>query len=539
MILSQTDRDTKRSHRGQHHLHLFHHIIHSQHYTSHSLSSSNIDSTNSHTMRPSFLSRLRNFEGKPTLANENRTHFRDEEWTPIRKKVIIQIAAGGIAFILWFLACLSYLYGTLYLSPSRHAAFHILTVDYDGGAVGQALAIAYSQLKGPTFFTLDFRTPAQYPSEADVYQSVWRGDHWGSIVAKNGASERLSAALQGGVAATSYNPANALHYVWDQQYYTAFANSIVQGHMNQLIAATRLVYNKINGTQALRTMNATDPAALQALLNPIEASATNIHPTTFGTAIFFNTVSMAMPILQQFFFLLVLNGVLGAHSLYQKMTVLSSMRLRRVAGLLFTFGAALCQASYYWSFREDWDVNGNQFALTWMTIWLLMHIHLLVLDSVSAIAPLPVMPFVVLLWVLLNIASVATPLELQAGFYQWGIVLPGHEAYSILVTIWTGGAHNRLYRALPILFGWWVLTNVTTTLTHFRSCHLAYKLEEEQGADKKDIEDGMEERHDSMTGEMVWSRSGTRMTRQQSIREAAIERREVYGPSIPPFEWEL
>jgi hypothetical protein len=480
-------------------------------------------------MRPSFLSRLRNFEGRPTLANENRTHFRDEKWTGIRKKVIIQIAAGGIAFILWFLACLSYLYGTIYLSPGRHAAFHILTVDYDGGAVGQALAIAYSQLQGPSFFTLDFHTPEQHPTEADIYQSVRSGDYWGSVIAKEGASERLSAALQGGEAAASYNPANALHYVWDQQYYTAFANSVVQSHMTQLVAATRLAYNKINGTQALRSVNQTDLAALQALLNPIQATVTNIHPTAFGSAMFFNTVSMAMPVLQQFFFLLVLNGVLGAHSLYKKMTVLSSMRLRRVAGIVFTFGAALCQTAYYWAFREDWDVNGNQFVLTWMTIWLPMHIHLLVLDSISTIAPLPVMPFVVLLWVLLNIASAATPLELQAGFYHWGIVLPGHEAYSVLVTIWTDGAHNRLYRALPILLAWWILTNITTTVTHFRACHLAFKLEEEQGADNKDIEAGLEER----------SRTGTRMGRHRSVREAALDRREIYGPSIPPFEWEV
>jgi hypothetical protein len=489
-------------------------------------------------MIPSFLTRLRKFEGKPTLANENRTHFRDEEWTGIRKKVVIQIAAGGLAFMLWFLACLSYLYGTTYLSPQRHEAFHVLAVDYDGGVVGQALKVAYSQLKGQTFFTLEFRSPEQYPTEADMYQAVWRGDYWGSIAATEGASARLSTALQGGHTAAFYNPAHALHYVWDQQYYTAFANSVVQSHMTQLVAATRLAYNKINGTQASRIVNDTESAAVQALLNPIQATATNIHPTAFGSAMFFNTVSMAMPVLQQFFFLLVLNGVLGAHSLYKKMTVLSSMRLRRIAGILFTFCAALCQTGYYWAFREDWVVNGNQFVLTWMTLWLLMHIHLLVLDSISTVAPLPVMPFIVLLWILLNIAAVATPLELQASFYHWGIALPSHEAYSVLVTIWTGGAHNRLYRALPVLFVWWILTNITTTLTHFRACHLAYKMDREQGAEPKDIEAGRmseEEHEDEMSRQNTMSRTTTGMTTQRMVEDIALERREVYGPSIPPF----
>jgi hypothetical protein len=489
----------------------------------------------------SFINRLRKFEGKPTLANENRTHFRDQEWMIIRKKALLQITAGGIAFMLWFLACLSYLYGTLYLSPGRHAAFHILAVNYDEGVVGQAMQAAYSQLKGPGFFTLEFCSPEAYPTEDEIYQAVWRGDYWASIAVTAGASERLSAALQGGEAAATYDPAAALHYVWDQQYYTTFANSVVLGHMNQLIAATRLAYNRINGTQASRSMNETDQTAVQVLLNPIEATSTTIHPAAFGTVLFMSSVSMAMPVLQQFFFLLVLNGVLGAHNLYKKMTVLSSMRLRRFAGILFTFGAALCQSGYYWAFRENWDVNGTQFVLTWMTIWLLMHIHLLVLDSISTVVPLPVMPFVILLWILLNIASTISPLELQAGFYQWSIVLPSHEAYSILVTIWTGGAHNRLYRALPILFAWWILANMTTSLTHIRACHLAYKLDREQGTGssaQEDVETGFstaEDKEDSLSRGNTILRTTTQNTRQRTVEEAALERREVYGPGIPPF----
>jgi hypothetical protein len=497
---------------------------------------------------PKSLQRLREFEGKPTLANENRTHFRHKQWRGIRKKVIIQITAGGVAFMIWFLVCLSYMFGALYKSPSRHHALHVVAVDYDDGVIGQAVQAAYAELKGPGFFTLEFHSTEQYPTEADMYQAVWRGDYWGSIAITKDASERLSAALQGGEASASYDPAEALHYVWDQQYYTAFVNAGIKAHMLQLVAATRLAYNKINGTQASSIVDETDPNAIQVLLNPIQATETNIHPATFGTAVFLNTISMAMPVLQQFFFLLVLNGVLAAHSLYRKMTVLSSMRFRRISGIIFTFGASLCQAGYYWAFKEDWSVNGTQFVLTWMTIWLLMHIHLLVLDSISTIAPLPVMPFVVLLWVLLNITSAVCPLELQAGFFYWGIILPGNEAYSVLVTIWTGGAHNRLYRALPVLFAWWILTNVTTSLTHIRACHLAYKMDRDLGtanASEEDLEGAQtpEEKREEEEEQQIepasrrntMSRTTTKITRQRTMDQVSIGRREVYGPSIPPF----
>jgi hypothetical protein len=483
------------------------------------------------------------FRSKPTLADENRTHFRDQQWQGVRVKVIRATAVGGIAFMLWFLACISYIYGSLYMSPSRHSAFKVLAVDYDGGVIGQAMEAAYEQLKGPGFFTLEYHTAEEYPTTEDMYNAVWQGDYWAAISVSEGASSRLSTALQGGYAATSYNATNAMHYIWNQQYYTTFANSVVQSHMTQLIAATRLAYNNLNSTSLSSNLNTISPAALAALLNPIQATSTNIMPATFGTSTLLNTVSMAMPILQQFFFLLVLNGVLAANQIYKKMTIRSSLVYRRAAGLLFTFGAALCQAGYYWAFSENWSVSGSQFVLTWLTVWLLMHIHLLILDSISTLAPLPVMPFVVILWVLLNVSSTSSPLEAQAGFYHWMVALPSHEAYSILVTVWTGGSHNRLYRALPILFSWWVTANVTTSLTHIRACHLAFKMDlelvrDEGGGEEKDVEvvgTRMGEEREPVSELDMVTRTNTQMTRQRTVEQIALERRQVYGPSIPPF----
>ena len=495
---------------------------------------------------------LRQFQQKPSLANENRTHFWHEHWRGTRSKIIIHTALGGIAFLVWFIVCLSYLYGALYLSPSRHAALKVLAVDYDEGVVGQAMHAAYEKLRGPGYFTLVYRSPQDYPTEQDMFQAVWDGDYWAAISVTKGASERLAAALQGGQAAVTYNPANALHYIWDQQHYTTFATSVILNHMTQLVASSRLAYNRINGTQASRTLDTNDTAAIQALLNPISATATNIMSAQFGTVFFLNAVSFAMCILQQFFFLLALNSVATEHQLYRKMTVWSSITFRRAAGLIFSFGAALCQTGYYWAFRENWDVNGNQFVLTWMTLWLLMHIHLLILDSISTVAPLIVMPFFLLFWIMLNISSSISPMELQAGFYHWGVALPSYAAYSVLVTIWTGGAHNRLYRALPILFSWWTLANLTTTLAHFRACHVAFKPAPEQ-LSKRDEEAGVAaaavvddddetnqlSRRVTMDSTMTDTDTDTDTESQITTTElATLEQRRVYASSpLRSYEW--
>ncbi|KAF2677160.1 hypothetical protein K458DRAFT_424188 [Lentithecium fluviatile CBS 122367] len=488
---------------------------------------------------------VRRLFSKPTLSNANRTSLVNDQWKGIRPKMFAQTAAGGIAFMLWFLACCSYLFGTLYLSPNRHDSFHVLAVDYDGGAIGEAMAAAYKQLQGDGFFKLIVHSPEEFPTEQDMYQAVWKGDYWGAIAATEGASNRLSAAIQGGDAAATYDPAHALHYVWNQDRYTAFSNSIIGSGMQTLVGATRVAYGKMNGTQAAQFLNTTDSAAVQALLNPISATATNIQPTTFGAIILLNTVAMAMPIMQQFFFLLVLNGVAAQHKLYTKMSVLSSLLFRRFSGVLFALGASLCQTGFFWAFRESWAVNGNQFVLTWMTFWLLMHIHLLILDSISTVAPLPVMPFVVLLWVFLNLASTLSPIEVQAGFYHWGYALPSYNAYSVLVTVWSSGADNRLYRALPVLFSWWLLANMTTSATHVRACHLAAKFAQEEDVElmpKKDEEVGGNAGHaeagaearPAMSGETTVGRVNS-LERVRTVEEMAMERRIVYGPSVPPF----
>ncbi|KAF1993651.1 hypothetical protein P154DRAFT_527591 [Amniculicola lignicola CBS 123094] len=484
---------------------------------------------------------LRRFREKPTLTNTNRTPFYDESWKGIRTKFILQTTAGGVAFMLWFLACCCYMYGTLHGSTGRHAAVHVLAVDYDGGAVGEALQAAYQKLRGPGMVTLRFHTAEDYPTEEDMYRAVWEGKYWAAIAATEGASDRLAAALQGGEASESYNPADALHYIWNQQYYTTFANMVVQSGVSQLVVGSRVAFDKINGTQATLQTNTSDPAAIQALLNPILATARNIKVAAFGDVILLNTISIAIPIMIQFFFLLVLNGTSLQHQLYNKMTIRSSLLARRVAGLLFTLGAALCQTGYFWAFKEDWEVNGNQFAMTWMLYWLLMHIHLLILDSISTIAPLPVMPFVLLFWVFLNIASTLSPLELQPGFYHWSVALPSLNAYSILMTIWSGGAHNRLYRAFPILFSWWVVANITTSITHWRAAHLAYKMEHDQETAQKkandeeaavEVEGGTES---SLSRKPTLFRLQMGLERQRTVEQAALEQRKVYGPSIPPL----
>jgi hypothetical protein len=298
--------------------------------------------------------------------------------------------------------------------------------------------------------------------------------------------------------------------------------------MQTLIGATRSTYNALHGTQAARIVNSTSPAAIQALLTPLAATETNIQPlTTFGAGVLLNTVGTVTPILAQFFFLLALNGACATHSLYTTLSPKSSFLYRRTATLLYTFGAALAQTGYTWAFRESWAVNGYQFVLTWMAYWLLMYAHLLFLDTVMTIAPMPMMPFVVLAWIFTNIASTLSPLELQAGFFKGSYALPGMNGYEVLMTVWTGGARNRLYRNLPVLFGWVIVGTVTVAWAHWRACGKAEGLKELEKDEDEEKKMGME---DSGVGIAI---SAATTVGREEVEEEELRQRDIYGAPLP------
>lgn len=105
--------------------------------------------------------------------------------------------------------------------------------------------------------------------------------------------------------------------------------------------------------------------------------------------------------------------------------------------------SALCMSGFIWAFRENWNVNENQFVLTWMALRRLMQInnqlcsHLL--DSAAGNVS------VLICWILLNVSSNAMPFNLNPDFYHWAYALPTYEAYSSfsrtfcrVIVFWSG-----------------------------------------------------------------------------------------------------
>lgn len=453
-------------------------------------------------------------------------------WRDRKKKFFLVMAIVFIALQILFIGVMAYLYGSIWRSSIRFHRFNILFLDFDGGVVGQALKQAYQQLKAPTFPSLVLQSINDYPSPEAALAAVRNGKWWAAVYSNSGASARLAAALQGGTAAQKYDPSQALTYIWNEVRYPPFSDEAFQANFEKLAPATRMAYYNLNGSAVMRSIDTMDASALQTLFNPVGISNINIMPTTQGTKLFYNTVSMVMPMLQQFFFLLILNGISHELQLYSKLPVHVSGLVRLGLSIAYDLIAALCATGYIWGYREDWDVNGNQFVLTWMVLWLLNHIHFVVLDTVTAFLPLPAIPFVLLTYIILNITASISPFEVNPDFYKWGYALPANEAYTALTNIWSSGSVPEMYRSLPILFSWWVVGLSTATYGHLHRCHKAWtqdrKMEELQKEQQQpgppNGSDVLEEPEDPHL---------LHRTPSQRLLEAAAEYRSAYGPSVP------
>ncbi|KAF2138002.1 uncharacterized protein K452DRAFT_291035 [Aplosporella prunicola CBS 121167] len=415
-----------------------------------------------------------------TKRSGDRVPLHHSFWHDKRKQFFIGAGMTFLLLQLLFLANMSWLYGVTFQSGSRAHNMRILMVDYDQGVIGTAISGAYQQLKADSFPTFEQHSATEYPTPADLRNAVCQGHYWGAVYSHAGASDRLSAALAGGEAASSYNPANTLTSIWNAVRYPTAAQGQIQASLAELAPVAGVVYNHINGSRAIQAVSTSDAAAVQALLNPIQATNNPIQPTTHGSRVLYNTVTFVMGIIMQFFFLMAINGIAAAAHFSTKLPRLENFCVRLALSLAFTFVASLCMTGYVWAFRENWAVTGDDFGLTWMTLWFYMHINYFVLDFATAFVPMKFMTFFVITWVILNISSTIMPFELTPGFYHWTYALPAHETYTMLVQIWSHGCHNREYRALPILFAWWIVGFALSVLAVRHRCNNAVREEEEQ-----------------------------------------------------------
>jgi hypothetical protein len=382
-----------------------------------------------------------------------------------------------------FLGMMSYVYGTMYQSSSRAHALNVLLIDYDDGNLGASISTAYQAIQGQSFPSIFEHSPSEYSSAESIRDAVCKGHYWGAVYTHPNASERLSAAYQGGQAASTYDPFDVVSYIYNGARWPVISDSILQINIQNLLETARATYSISNRASILENLNTSDPAAWEVLQNPFEATAELIRPTEQGTRMLYNTVTMVTPILMQFFFIMGSNGIYMEFGVARLISRRQFVIQRMLTSKMYSLVAALVVSGYIWAFKENWDLSYRQWAETWMILWLYTDINHSFIDSLLGTVIKPQFaPFLILPWVLLNVASTIYPFELTPGFYRWAYALPAHEIYTLLVGAWSS-CPIKLQIALPVLLAWWLVGQIGQCVANLYRYKLAWRMPPPGGDD--------------------------------------------------------
>ncbi|KAI5286800.1 hypothetical protein KEM54_006502 [Ascosphaera aggregata] len=451
-------------------------------------------------------------------------------WASVRKNFLLALTAAFLSLQLLFFGNMLYMHASQFKSTQRYHNLKMLFVDYDGSVIGQAVLDAYREHEASDFPTMHREPADMYPTPRDARQAVCNGGYWAAIYAhKDASSDLVSSITQGDEQKVGVS------YVWNSVLWPPFTESGIHAKIVVLLESARQAYYAMNASTMIEHIDLSSQDALDSFLNPLRVEEINILPTPQGARILYNTVSMVMPIIQQFFFMVAMNGIAEQVQIFTLLGWKANFGLRMLISYAFTLFTALCMAGYFWAYKEDWDVNFGQYVLSVLVLWLYAHIHILMVDIGTAFLPLALMPFCVLTWIIMNVTSTVAPLEISPGVFKWGYVLPGRVTYEILLQIWSRGCNNNLHRTLPVLLGWEIVGSLIAPWGILNRCKAAIMAKQMRGEEDRSSvsvsrQISSEETEPGKSIAMV-----PEVQRTQSLRESQRLDRLAYGPSFPSY----
>ncbi|KAK3386166.1 hypothetical protein B0H63DRAFT_474293 [Podospora didyma] len=411
-------------------------------------------------------------------AHDNRLPKNDPVVKKARRAFFTSAGINFLYLQVLFLGLFCYIFGALFQQGTHTHNLRVAFVDYDGGAIGRAVRAAYASLQGDSFPSLVERSPLELQTTDDVLRAVCETKYWAAVYVTQGASRRLEEALAAESVATAYDKTDVLAYVWNEALYAPIIDAAISSNMQLLSGAARIAYSAVNGTGNIRSVSG--PAALSVLADPWTLQSVNIQPTSQGSRAIYNTVVIILILIQEFFYLGTINGLYAQFKLYARVNPTRIIVVRILTSLTYTFIGSLCVIGTIWAFKSGWDINGNQFVLSWMTFWLFAHTNFLIFDVFTIWLPPPFVPMALVSWIIFSVTSILLPFDLSPAFYRLGYMLPAHEVYQVLTDIWSHGCNPQLHYALPVLFAWEVVSLMLSILGVYRRSHYATLGEERQ-----------------------------------------------------------
>ncbi|TVY75804.1 hypothetical protein LSUE1_G004763 [Lachnellula suecica] len=228
---------------------------------------------------------------------------------------------------------------------------------------------------------------SEYSTIHTIQDEVCNGNYGCAVYSHPGASDRLSAAVHGGEAANSYDASDSITYIYNGRRQPFVQLGDLVGNLERLAGAASSAHSALHGAQALQYLNATDEAASRALFNPMQPTSLDLAIFDQRDHVLYNTVTVLLPLIQQFFFLTKFGKIANSFGIYTRPRSSHFGIAQLITSIFCTFLSSFGVASYPWTSQENWEVDPGKFVLTWITFWLYMHVNICVFDAATALFP--------------------------------------------------------------------------------------------------------------------------------------------------------
>ena len=261
----------------------------------------------------------------------------------------------------------------------------------------------------------------------------------------------------------SYDPTSPIDRIYDSVRWPTVAQGFVNPSLEAAVQAADQIFSSSHILPMLTnstTSGRIPPDGIRLMLQGIQARTTDMHPFTPGIRFYLNTVGMVFPAIISFFFSL---AIRGSPARFGPSSTRINYLYRMTCGLTMSCLAGISYGLWYEAFHETFTISGGQYCLIWVTVWLYSFVSYVVYDTLTgftAFMPWPppmFMPPYVLLYIIINVSSTVFPIEIKPQFYRLDYIWPAHNCYELIISIITHGGSGRVYRNVPILFGWIVI----------------------------------------------------------------------------------
>lgn len=424
-----------------------------------------------------------NAQSGPALY-QNTFFSRDPTMTAARKLYMKMLIAGMFASTFVVFGIFPILYGSFYKTPARKLPGWI--VDFDGGIVGQAVITG---LAAPNPFSLvnwSVMPASQFPGGVnEVANNVAEEKTWVAVTVNSGASSRLSAALASPNA--SYDGSQAISvYGAEARNENAYRGILIPSAQAGLtIVSTQFAMQSARMVSNSSTVSQLMSTSPQTLVTPIYFNIFNLRPFDQPVASVVVFVGLLFVLILSFFIVMIGFVAREKTNLRRLLTYRSLVQLRLATSFIAYFILSLFDSLLALAFQLNVNKKFGHggFMVFWMVNFLGMCTMGLAMEGPLSLLGPPGLPFLFLIWILVNVAVCAFPIEVLPVIYRYGYAMPFYAITKACRTI-VFSTKNTLGLDFGILVAWTAFCCLTVILFGYvrrrRDMRETRQLEEEK-----------------------------------------------------------